>query len=78
MRYHVCGAYMQPIATDRPFKVGQNAIVVLKELPVLQCENCQEYLIEDPIMERVEVILHTADRAAELEVVRFGDLGHGL
>ena len=71
MRCHICGDQMRPIATDLPFKVGQNAIVILKELPVLQCSNCHEYLIEDPVMERVETILHGAGRTAELEVVRF-------
>lgn len=71
MTCHVCGASLQPIVTDLPFKVGENAIVIVKELPVMQCENCQEYLIEDAIMQRVEAILAEAGTNAELEVIRF-------
>jgi hypothetical protein len=54
-----------------PFKIGPNTIVILKAVPVLQCANCSEYLLEDPVMERVETILDKVDRTAELEVVRY-------
>jgi hypothetical protein len=54
-----------------PFKIGPNTIVILKAVPVLQCANCSEYLLEDPVMERVEAILDKVDRTAELEVVRY-------
>ena len=46
-------------------------IVIFKELPVLQCQNCAEYLIEDPVMGRIEELLSTVDRSAELEIIRF-------
>ena len=71
MKCHVCGFPMKSLTTDLPFKVGLNAIVILKGLPVLQCANCREFLIEDPIMERVEAILEKTDSARELKVVRF-------
>lgn len=71
MKCHVCGGQLQPVTTDLPFKVGENSIVIIKGLPTLQCENCQEYLIEDPVMARVEAILQKAGSGAELEVVRF-------
>ena len=71
MKCHVCGAPMGRLITDLPFKVGASCIVILKEMPVLQCENCTEFLIEDPIMEQVEVILEKTDRKTELEIVRF-------
>jgi len=67
----MCGAYLRPTITDLPFKVSEGTLVILKALPVLQCENCQEYLIEDPVMERVEAILAQVSTEAELEVVRF-------
>ena len=40
--------------TDLRFKVTEETIIILKGLPVWQCANCQEYLIEDAVMARVE------------------------
>ena len=44
---------------------------ILKGLPVLQCENCNEYLIDDPVMSRVEAILERVSADAELEIIRY-------
>jgi len=71
MKCHVCGGELKPVTTDFPFKVGENSIVIIKGLPTFQCENCPEYLIADPVMEKVEAILQKAGSASELEVVRF-------
>ena len=57
--------------TDLPFKVGQSAIVIIKELPVQSCTRCQEFALEDPIMEKVEKILASVDESMELEVIHF-------
>lgn len=71
MKCHVCGSTMKPVVTDLPFKVHNNTIVVLKNLPVLQCEGCTEYLLDDPVMQRVEKIIAKVDIAAELEVIKY-------
>lgn len=71
MTCHVCGANMQTIQTNLPFKVSQETIVIVKDLPVLQCEGCFEYLLEDSVMEQVDDILERIDRTAELEVLRY-------
>ncbi len=71
MRCYTCGSGMEPIITDLPFKVSETTIVVIKALPVLQCPNCAEYLLEDTVMAAVERILASRDDAAELEVVQF-------
>lgn len=71
MKCTVCGANLRPVHTDLPFKTSEHAIVILKSLPVLQCENCANYLIEDKIMARIDDILATVAGLAELEVVRF-------
>lgn len=71
MKCHVCGAMLCPVVTDLPFKIREKAIVIVKELPVLQCENCREFLIEDDVMERVDTLLAHIGEAAELEVIRF-------
>lgn len=71
MKCHICGGELKSAITDLPFKVAKNSIVIVKDLPVLQCANCQEYIIEDPVMKRVDDILDKTGKNAELEVVRF-------
>ncbi len=71
MKCHVCGANLRAINTDLPFKVSETAIVILKGMPVLQCENCREYLIEDKVLEKVDKLLDGACKNAELEVVPY-------
>ena len=38
---------------------------------VLQCENCNQYLIEDAVLGRIDKILATVDGATELEIIRY-------
>ena len=71
MKCHVCGSNMRSIVTNLPFKVNETTIVILKELPVLQCKNCSEYLLDDPVMKRVDEILEKVDTSAELEVIKY-------
>jgi YgiT-type zinc finger domain-containing protein len=71
MRCSVCGSKLSPLTKDLPFKLNEITIVILKGLPVLQCDNCSEYLLEDLVMGRVEEILQHTDIAAELEIIRY-------
>jgi YgiT-type zinc finger domain-containing protein len=71
MKCEICGSTLQSIKTDLPFKISDKTIVIIKELPVVQCGNCAEYQIEDPIFSRVEELLSAVDRQRELEIVRF-------
>jgi YgiT-type zinc finger domain-containing protein len=71
MKCAVCGAQLQPSYSDLPFKLSEHTIVILKHLPVLQCENCAQYLIEDPVLSRVDEMLARVDRGAELEIIRY-------
>ncbi|HET7273939.1 MAG TPA: type II toxin-antitoxin system RelE/ParE family toxin [Longimicrobiaceae bacterium] len=59
------------VVTDLPFKRANRSIVIIKDLPVLQCENCAEYFLEDPSMAAVEAILNGINETAELEIVRY-------
>ena len=74
MKCHTCRGELRSVLTDMPFKLSHKTIVILKDLPVLQCDTCGEFLIEDRVMERVEVILDKADHVAELEVLRYDPL----
>jgi YgiT-type zinc finger domain-containing protein len=71
MKCVVCGAQLQPVHSDLPFKVSEQTIVILKQLPVWQCANCAQYLIEDGVLRRIDELLAGVDRAAELEIIRF-------
>lgn len=68
---HVCEAEMSRIITDLPFKLRDTGIVVVKDLPVIQCESCREYLLDDSVMEQVENIINHAGKSVEFEVVKF-------
>jgi len=71
MRCRICGATQQRTTTDLPFKTGDHSIVILKALPVFQCEQCGEYSMDDPTFQRVEEILAGVDSGAELEIIAF-------
>ena len=71
MKCRVCGAPMRAAVTDLPFKLSDHSIVVIKGLPVLLCENCTEYALEDRVMATVDHILDSADDASELRVVKY-------
>lgn len=62
---------MEKVKTDLSFKISDSSIVILKGLPVSQCKNCGEYLIEDSVMKEVEKILDVSDKKTELEIVQF-------
>ncbi len=71
MNCTICGAELAAVTTDLPFKLGPNRIVILKDLPVLQCGSCPEYLIEDAVQQRLDEMLDGVDGGAELEVLRY-------
>ena len=71
MKCHICGGVMKNDVTDLPFKRSNTSIVIIKNLPVLQCSNCVEYLIEDSVMAWVEETLKKVSPASELEIVRY-------
>ncbi len=71
MKCAVCGAQMRSARSDLPFKTTEQTIVILKSLPVLPCENCAQYLMEDAVLSRMDKILATVDGAAELEIIQY-------
>ena len=66
-----CGSVLGPEVTDLPFKLSQRSIVVVRDLPVLQCRACAHFEIEDAVMARVDDLLKGRNEAIELEVIRF-------
>ncbi len=71
MKCAVCGGELRAAMTNLPFKVSDATIVILKDLPVVQCARCPEYLIEDEVLRRVDEILARVEGGTELEIVRY-------
>ena len=71
MRCTVCGAELKATRTHLPFKVREAGIVILKNVPVVQCANCPQYLLEDAVLGRVDQILARVDCGAELEIIPY-------
>lgn len=71
MNCRVCGGPLEPRITDLPFKIADHSIVILKNLPVLQCRQCAEIEMEHHTMLKVERLLSAVDKSAELEVIRY-------
>jgi YgiT-type zinc finger domain-containing protein len=63
------GAEVEHINADLPFKVRENSIVIIRDLPVWQCGNCSEYLLEDSVMAKVDGLLGRVDASAEEHAV---------
>lgn len=71
MNCHICGTPLKHVVTDLPFKLEQKRIVIFKDLPVLQCDGCGEFLLEDTVMAKVEAILNRSNTETELEILRY-------
>ncbi|MFO7904113.1 MAG: YgiT-type zinc finger protein [Planctomycetota bacterium] len=71
MKCTVCGSELKATNTNLPFKLRDMTIVILKDLPVLQCGNCTEYLLHDSVLGRVDEMLARVDSEAELEIIRY-------
>jgi len=71
MKCRVCGSTLRATTTDLPFKVSDRTIVILRQLPVAQCEACGEYLIADAVLTRIDTLLSTVNTSVELEIIQF-------
>lgn len=71
MKCYNCGGKLEDVITDLPFKISNRSIVIIKNLPLLQCQNCNEYLIEDAVMARIDVILSNVTSDIEVEILSY-------
>jgi len=71
MKCSVCGGELSAATTDLPFKINENTIVIVKSLPILQCANCPEYVIDDKVLNWIDEILAKIEGGTELEIVRY-------
>ena len=71
MKCHQCGGSIQKVVADLPFKTKNMATIIIRGLPVLQCDSCREYELEDETMKYVDQKLKTMNNATELEILRY-------
>jgi len=71
MKCYNCGDNLEKIFSDMPFKISNESVVIIKKLPVLQCPNCHEYLLEDKVMQVVEESLSKVSISSELEILKY-------
>jgi len=71
MKCRVCGAKLRSTTTDLPFKLNDLTISFLKNLPVAQCEGCNEYLITDAVLAAADKLFSKVDQSTELEIIPF-------
>jgi len=71
MKCYNCGGKLENVITDLPFKISNRSIVIIKSLPLLQCQNCNEYLIEDVVMAKIDTILNNVDKNIEVEILSY-------
>jgi len=71
MTCHVCGGQLNSLVTTLPVKEDRDRIIIIKGVPLLQCDNCREYVIEDAVMDKIDVLLSKVDATAELEVLNY-------
>ena len=71
IRCHVCGGQMHATRSDMPFKLDHKRIVIIRDLPVLQCAECGERVFADDVMRKIEAALAKVEPDAELEIVRY-------
>jgi YgiT-type zinc finger domain-containing protein len=71
MKCHNCGGEFESVITDLPFKTGAHSIIIIKDLPVMQCGNCNEFMIEDLVMGKVDRIIDMTEKNVEVEVLRY-------
>ena len=52
MKCNVCGSNLTALNTDLPFKVSETTIVIVKGLPIFQCDNGSQFLLGDSVIDR--------------------------
>jgi len=71
MKCTQCGSSMEKSESRLPFRLSDHRIVIFEGLPVYECTNCQEYLLEDSVMARIDELLSNVEKQTELEIINY-------
>jgi len=62
---------MKRVVTDLPFRVNRSVMIILRDLPLMQCIECGAYAFEERIMERVHEIVQRLKSPSHLDAVLY-------
>jgi len=62
MRCPLCKGKMIKGKTHLPYEMGEEEILVVRDVPAWVCEQCGESFVEIEVVRRVEKLLTTAQR----------------
>lgn len=71
MNCHVCGTSMTRIVSDLPFRVNRSVMIILRDLPLMQCIECGAYAFEERVMERVHEMVERLQSPSHLDAVLY-------
>lgn len=71
MKCHVCGTSMTRVVSELPFRVNQSVMIILRDLPLLECTECGAYAFEEKVMERVHEIVERLHCPSHLDAVLY-------
>ena len=71
MRCHVCGGRMEEKRASLPFRLNDEQILIVKQMPVSECCQCGEIVISDGVMAQLDILIAEVDAGAELEIKRY-------
>lgn len=72
MKCHVCGTSMTPVISDLPFRVNWSVMIILRDLPLMQCTECNANAPEETVMKRVHEIVEKLRSPSHLDTVLYG------
>jgi len=71
MKGHVCGNSVTRVVSDLPFRVNRSVMIILRDLPLMECSECGAYALEAMVMERVHEIVERLDSPSHLDAVLY-------
>jgi hypothetical protein len=71
MKCHVCGTSMTRVVSELPFRVNRSVMIILRDLPLMECTEYGAYAFEQKVMERVHEIVERLDSPSHLDAVLY-------
>ncbi len=63
MRCPSCQGEMEKGKTNLPFEIGQDRVIVVKDVPAWVCKQCGDFFVEIAVARKVENIVASAEKS---------------